>query len=354
MKNLNLTIPSKYKIYGGHLCRNPQLYILKVRGTRAAITDYAIISGGYVLDPGGDFDFKDHYIYGRFSLENRIGSYWTKTGDGDLDTYVIGHSGKYYSCNGDSRNVGIRPILQFSSIHDICSKTARNFDNILEMQYGEYPQRAVPKELQKTLEELYQQKSLMVTGKKYTRDKTAHNNYNQEFQKEEQEEYEYQGEKYVRVRVNSCFDNRKITLSNREQYQDGDYVWIKVEPIIWWIDEYQNIAVTEKILLAGIQFKYKRDYEGEFEDTDLKWFMDTYFSKEILASSYENNIEENNIPCYQLQAETRNPIITSANFSPEHGLHIFVELPTETIESEEITVTVQTNNKELKKVYTLK
>lgn len=349
MKNLNITIPSSYKIRGSH-----QLYILKVRGTRAAITDYAIISGGYVLDSEGDFNFKEYYIYGSLSLENRIGSYWTKTGDGDLDTYFIGHSGKYYSCSGDSRNIGVRPILHFSSIYDIYSKTTRNFDNILEMEYGEYPQKAASKELQKTLEELYQQKSLMITSKKYTRDETAYNNYNQEFQKEEQEEYWYNGKKYARVRVNSCYDGKKIILSNGEKYQNGEYVWIEVEPIIWWIDEKQNIAVAEKILLAGVQFKYKRDYEGEFEDTDLKYFLDTYFSKEILVSSYENNIEENNIPNYQLQTETRNPIITSANFSPEHGLHILVKLPTEVIEPKEITVTVQTNNKELKKVYTLK
>ena len=39
------------------------------------------------------------------------------------------------------------------------------------------------------------------------------------------QEYEYNGKRYVRVEANSCYNGNNFTLSNGEEYKDGDNVW---------------------------------------------------------------------------------------------------------------------------------
>lgn len=44
------------------------------------------------------------------------------------------------------------------------------------------------------------------------------------------EEFEYRGKRYIRVKVNVSRNINNI-VSNREEYKEGEYVWVKVEPI---------------------------------------------------------------------------------------------------------------------------
>lgn len=55
--------------------------LLKKRGVKAAISDYSIISGGYVSN--------DYHIDNNSSLEGRTGWYWTKSDDGDNDARAV-------------------------------------------------------------------------------------------------------------------------------------------------------------------------------------------------------------------------------------------------------------------------
>lgn len=57
-----------------------KLDIFQKRGTKAAITDFAILLGGYV---------SDIHLDGVNSLEARTGWYWTKTDDGDNDARAV-------------------------------------------------------------------------------------------------------------------------------------------------------------------------------------------------------------------------------------------------------------------------
>lgn len=86
----------------------------------------------------------------------------------------------------------------------------------------------------------------------------------------------------MRVKANSSYDGSEFTLSNGERYKDGDYVWVEVQPIKWLIDEENDIALSERILFAGVQFNHKRNYH--FGTTNIKEFMDRYFSKDIIPS----------------------------------------------------------------------
>ncbi len=119
-----------------------KLDILKKRGTEAAITDFSILLGGYV---------SDYHVDSDDSLEGRTGYYWTKSDDGDNDARAVYVNGNSYCFNVKKRAGGARPALPFSSISSIptngvSGKKAR--DGILEVEYGYYPQKAAPKDIQ--------------------------------------------------------------------------------------------------------------------------------------------------------------------------------------------------------------
>lgn len=65
-----------------------KLKIIEKRGTKAAITDFSILLGGYVST--------DYHIDRGNKLEDRTGYYWTKTDDGDNDARVVDDGGDEY------------------------------------------------------------------------------------------------------------------------------------------------------------------------------------------------------------------------------------------------------------------
>ena len=135
-----------------------QLEILKKRGTKAAITDFSILLGGYVSP--------DNYIDNDRSLEGRTGNYWTKSAyyidDSSSDKkdlkddvlrngiYVVGVNGIMHNSSELHRIIGARPALPFfevSSIPTNGESCKRAKDGILEVEYGYYPQKAVSKDI---------------------------------------------------------------------------------------------------------------------------------------------------------------------------------------------------------------
>ena len=127
-----------------------KLDVLKKRGTKAAITDFSVLLGGYV-DEGC-------YIDSDSSLEGRTGYYWTKSDDGDNDARSVDVNGNSRCNRVRLRSGGARLSLPFSSISNIptngeSGKRAR--DGILEVEYGYYPQKAVSKDMQERLERAY-------------------------------------------------------------------------------------------------------------------------------------------------------------------------------------------------------
>ena len=254
-----------------------KLDILKKRGTKAAITDFSILLGGWVSDYHTDNDS---------SLEGRTGYYWTKSDDGDNDARVVDDDGYRSYDFVNKRNGGARPALPFSSIGSIptngeSGKRAR--DGILEVEYGYYPQKAVSKDMQERLERAYRSGSISRTRNSYTTDSVAYDNYDTPFQPQTHQEYEYNGKKYVRIEANSYYDGNDFTLSNGEQYRDGDNVWVEVQPVKWLVDEKSRMMITEKLIFAGVQFNRERNYHTrDFDKTDIKTFMDKYLSKDLV------------------------------------------------------------------------
>lgn len=282
---MNLTLLGIDNYFG-----NNKLSIFEKMGVKAAITDFAILSGGYVSNNC----FVD---YGDNKLADRTGYYWSRTDDGDDDARVVDYYGSKYDHAVIRRDGGIRAALPYSVIEKISSNKVRGNYNVLELEYGEYPQQVASRDIQSSLEYLYScnSNSLEETGKGYTVDSMKYDDYDKVFKPKTYKEYLYNGKKYVRVIANTCFSGADVTLSNGDSYKDGDAVWVEVSKIKWLIDEEKEIAITKNIIASGVQFKNIRDYKGDFSKTDMAYYIDNFLSKEIEQSfiiSNVNNINE--------------------------------------------------------------
>ncbi len=134
--------------------------------------------------------------------------------------------------------------------------------------------------MQRKLEKEYKNKTISLNGNSYITDSKKYDEYDESFEPQVHIEYEYNGKRYIRVKANSCYN--KVTLSNGEEYNRGDYVWIEVAPVKWLVDEKARIMLADKIIFAGVQFNEISDYETEnFDKVFIKEFMDENFSKDL-------------------------------------------------------------------------
>lgn len=178
-------------------------------------------------------------------------------------------------------------------------------NDVLEVEYGEYPQTAVDRHLAAELERAVSFGQLNLTGKSYTTDSRKYNEYSEPFSPQEHLEYEYNGRKYVKVKANSYFEGGVFQLSTGDKYRDGDDVWVAVEPIKWLVDEKADIALSKNIIFAGVQFNRMSNYTGNFDKTDIKAFLDNHFSKDIVSDFNYSKMET---PEFSVEmAKRRNP-----------------------------------------------
>ncbi len=262
------TLLTKEQIYGDN-----QLDILKKYGIKCAITDFAILLGGSVTS--------EYYTSNGTMLKERASWYWTKSNHKN-EIYVIHNYGGFDLNKTFIRHGGIRPVLPYSLISSKCLNQITTKNNILEIEYGEYPQDIVSGDFAKILEKAYLEKTIKQTGKVYTTDSYEVVDIDKGFKAREHIEYEYNKRKYIRL-VGDKISVAHI-LSDGRTIEIGNVYWIEVSPIKWMIDEKTNIALSKKIILSGLQFNLEQNYEGNFEQTDIKHFMDTYLSKEIISS----------------------------------------------------------------------
>ena len=264
----NFTFLTDEQIFG-----NNQLDIISRYGTKCAITDFSILLGGYVTSY--------YYTSEGNTRKDRTGWWWTKSSDGDNDARVVGPNDNKNWSNVDLRYGGARPALPYSSIQSISSHGVRGANGIKEIEYGEYPQTIVDENYSRELERAYNNRSLRTTGKNYTTDSVRYQDTDTSFRARTHTEYEYNGSKYIRF-VGDLNCEGEV-LSDGRTIETGQAYWVRVEPITWLVDERANIALSKKLIFSGLQFKNHRDYKGDFDRTDIKQFMDNYFSKEIVS-----------------------------------------------------------------------
>lgn len=282
--NMEFTFLTKDQVIG-----EKQLDIFKKYGIESAITDFTSLLGGeYAWE-------KEQYTIEK----EKSGNWWTKSKD-QYNNYGFvlcdDEDNEYNVTPPNQYGIGSRPVTYFSSIFPFCSNERIGINGLKEVEYGEYPQTLASKKTSDMLEAIYQidqttQTNLFKkTGKVYTTDVdgTMPRDNRYEIIKE-YPEYEYGEKKYIRfVSYNWYhafrYEDEKGFFSDGRDLKANEAYWIEVEPIKWLIDEKEDLAVSKKVLFAGVPLDRNKHFEGTFEESNIKNFMDTYFSKEIEPS----------------------------------------------------------------------
>jgi hypothetical protein len=170
-----------------------------------------------------------------------------------------------------------------SSIRLSEAKPSRKISGVDVVEYGEYPQTIAEETITRELEQAFSKNQLQKTGKTYNFDSEKRDAYDKPFNAKEYAEYQHKGKKYIRVEAKPYdYDNDHSVLSNGKKPQTGEVYWVEVQPIEWLRDP-SGICVARQALFAGVQFDRKKKYDGNFENTDMKKYLQNYFAKEMEA-----------------------------------------------------------------------
>ncbi len=224
------------------------------------ITDISLLMGGSI-----ETIFN---VSNNLTFAGRAGTYYTKD---FIDGSVIYLDGTASSVLREDSVLdsckSIRPVLKFNKDLTKELKTKK-------VMLGMYPQYVVDLEKQIKIEKNFKYKKLLLTGNSYT------------FPNGKSYEYEYNGERFVRVINNS---NCPVVLSNGLIYHKDWYAWVKVEPVIWIVKE--NMLVSSKGLLSGIPFNNSQEF-SEFKDTVISRFINENIKKELFQDKNQTRIIE--------------------------------------------------------------
>ena len=267
--------------------------IFKKRGVTSDTTDYGIVTGAEVIEGHKDFEnirIGKYWIDGFQSIHYDDRDWWVTYTDYTME--VIRVNGWRYE-NVTSDKCGIRLAMTYSSIDDLQknkgSVVKRAEDGIIEIEYGYYPQKVVKEETKNQLEKLYSSKRLQKTKNSYT---TYGENFNHGVRSftYENEEYEYNGKRYVRFDLDKNSYNYDTEYVRNPDGSIRNYVWFEVQPVKWLVDEEHKLMVTDKIILGGVHYNINKKIElneEEYENTVVRRFINNHLEKELFKCELE-------------------------------------------------------------------
>lgn len=261
-----------------------EINIFKKIGLDALATDYYFLLGGcseYIPE-----DEKNEE-----TLKSRFGYYWLR------DDSIFDYQANYIDFDGNMEerpkydiDIGCRPIVRYSEISLNCYDKKIN-DGLMIVTYGEFPQYVVNSEIKEILDKKYEEKTLTETGKTYTFYEPYMDFYApdlSEYFEQSLIEYEYNGKKYIRF-VGLSNIRYYGDLSNKEKVKDGSIYWVEVEPVRWYVDIDNDIAISEKVLFSGVQYYSYVDKKDPGDDliystSTIKKYLEKYFNKDIVSN----------------------------------------------------------------------
>ena len=264
--NMDITFLKEEQIWG-----DKALQAIKSYGTKTGLSDLAIVLGGAI---GGSSKTSDNQL---------SGAVWSASSAGGGDVRHVRDDGGRSIWYPGWRHVGARPALPSSVASSIKPSEARltkKIGGVQVVEYGEYPQTIAAEGVNRELEQAFSRGQLQTTGKKYTFDGEKYDAYDKPFKAKEYAEYQHSGKRYIRVEAKP-FDNDSV-LSTGRKPQTGEACWIEVQPIEWLKDP-SGVMVARQVLFAGVQFDKNQRYDGNFENTDMKQYLQNHFAKEMLA-----------------------------------------------------------------------
>ena len=105
-------------------------------------------------------------------------------------------------------------------------------------------------------------------------------------------EYILNGVKYIKLPTDKFII--KDTLDDNNIYKsyldESNQTWFEVLPIVWLIDKDTDIAISKRILFAGIsgfQIEKPVKINLKFENSKIYKFMNTHIAKDIIPSNVD-------------------------------------------------------------------
>jgi len=266
--NIDITLLKEEQIWG-----DKALQVMKSYGTKVGMSDLGILLGGAVSK--GD----------NTTSEGQRSAYvWSASSDEDGDVRAVDYYGDRIYNSPSQRLCGARPALPSSvasSIRLSEAKPSRKISGVDVVEYGEYPQTIADESITRELEQAFSKNQLQKTGKIYNFDSEKRDAYDKPFNAKQHAEYQHKGKKYIRVEAKP-YGEGYSTLSNGKTPQTDEVYWVEVQPIEWLRDP-SGICVARQALFAGVQFDKKKSYDGNFEKTDMKQYLQNHFAKEMEA-----------------------------------------------------------------------
>ncbi len=234
-----------------------KLFTLLLKNTSRAsiVSDLAILTNTTIKNPLED----EKTRYGNIIMgdSNVATNLWKKltTNDNmtsvDATLYGAGH-------------YAIRPVIYSQQLCEMALKKKRmDLDGSLVAYFGEYPQTAPSKSVQRELNNALKKYKLKATGRNYTLN--VDENPIPEF------EYEIDGVLRKFILVKADMNEKNTVLSNSVKAINGEYYWVEVEPVEWIIDTVTNALISKKGLISNISYN------------NLKKFYSKYLIDEILG-----------------------------------------------------------------------
>ena len=238
--------------------------VLQKMGTRCKITDFAILLGGSYVG-------KYTWYATRGCLFGRV--------------HAISLLGNDVFSDTNNRMIGVRPVIYFDDLNEVMKNAKRNSYGVLETTYGEYPQFAAKKG--EWLEKNYTDD--MRTGKIYVTDGNSYTDRFSRFSDRKLEEYICDGTKYVRFFYDGLMS---CELSNGHYVDPGKNAWVKVKPVVWYVDEEESRLISKYVLVAGIPFCNFGEYEDNFYKTVMYKFLNEHIIYDLVPSVPKKTEEE--------------------------------------------------------------
>lgn len=186
---------------------------------------------------------------------------------------AINYNSHLFSFKPNSRNIGIRLMLSFSDLCSYCFEQKINENgHIYQAKAFLFPKDIVNKELAEELEEQFQEE-LLIKPELYLTTDSYPNDSLYPFFPKTNPIYKYNKKLYTKYLINT--GGKSLVLSNNEEYTNGKIAWFEVKPIDFTIKQSMNIAISNDIILGGIPFNLKPRYNGHFEKTDIKYYLNS-------------------------------------------------------------------------------
>ena len=318
------------------------LQVLKAYGMQTGLTDCSIILGACVTHPHYRTIEADRAGIIFLATEDGYGNVRCVNANGNLDIFHLKRrqeaSAPYAAHTYNLTNAcyaSARPILPSEKISkipphekEVREVQLKNGNTVKIGTFGEYPQTIANTSICKLLEANFEQGLLQTTGKTYT----FYSRSNSGFSPITCQEYELNGKKYVHLKgmpysVNSI-------LSNNCKVEEGELYWVEVQSIEWLIDE-TGRWISKLGIFSGIPFDTDGNYDGNFEQTSIKSYINDYFSEEMIPhqtairaqeEKYTETVKLHNR--YGIEVEDAPmPVKSQINFYVKHCLSFMLHGP---------------------------